>query len=191
MDIEYEAKFANIDKDRIRKTLKAASAKLIKPEYLQRRMVFYLPEGHEIEGGWARVRDEADRVTMSLKIIDGESVEDQKEVQLVIDDFDAGKLLLETLGCRLKGYQENKRELWELEKVEITIDEWPFLEPYVEIEGHSEAAIKAVAEKLGFNYSEALFCATGILYEKKYGIPEMDVYEKNPRIVFDMENPFV
>ena len=43
MDIEYEATFVNINKDEIRKRLKNSGAKLIKPEFLQKRVVFYTP----------------------------------------------------------------------------------------------------------------------------------------------------
>ena len=47
MDIEYEATFVNINKDEIRKRLKDSGAKLIKPEFLQKRVNFnpskYLP----------------------------------------------------------------------------------------------------------------------------------------------------
>ena len=43
MDIEYEATFINIGKDKIRTKLKKAGAKLIRPEFLQKRTVFNLP----------------------------------------------------------------------------------------------------------------------------------------------------
>ena len=56
-NIEYEAKFININKDSVRENLKLVGAELIKPEFLQKRVVFNLPTGHEIKGGWLRVRD--------------------------------------------------------------------------------------------------------------------------------------
>lgn len=72
MIIEYEATFADIDKDAMRRKLSGAGAVLTKPEFLQKRVVFALPAGNEIVGGYARVRDEGDRITMSLKVIDGD-----------------------------------------------------------------------------------------------------------------------
>ncbi len=68
MEIEYEATFTNISKEVIRQKLQDAGATLVKPEFLQKRSVFKLPTGHEIKGGWLRVRDEGDKITMSLKI---------------------------------------------------------------------------------------------------------------------------
>ncbi|MDO8264907.1 MAG: CYTH domain-containing protein, partial [Candidatus Parcubacteria bacterium] len=163
MDTEYEAKFVNINKDEIRKRLETASAELIKPEFMQKRVVFNLP--NKSDGFyWARVRDEGDKITMSFKqTFSEQKIENQKEVSLVINDFKKGVEFLEAIGCQRKGYQETKREIWELNGVEICIDEWPFLEPFIEIEGKSKEEVKEVAQKLGFDYSKARFCATGLL----------------------------
>ena len=158
INIEYEATFTNIDKDDIRQRLKNAGALLVKKEALMTRVNFDLPVGHEIKNAWLRVRDENDKITMSFKVVDGDKIEDQKEICLKIDNFEEAVKFLKSIGCELKAYQESRRELWVLDGVEITIDEWPYLEPYVEIEGKSEEAIKSVSNKLNFNYNEALFC---------------------------------
>ncbi|MCX6759948.1 MAG: CYTH domain-containing protein, partial [Candidatus Nealsonbacteria bacterium] len=170
MDIEYEATFLNIDKDEIRDKLEKAGAELLKPEFLQKRVVFNLPNDSK-KYSWLRVRDEQDKITMSFKEIKGDKIEEQKEINLTINDFQKGVDFLETIGCVKKSYQETKREIWELDGVEICIDEWPFLEPFVEVEGKSEKDVKTVSARLGFDYSEALFCATGLIYSKKYDIP--------------------
>lgn len=191
MKIEYEATFININKDEIRKKLKEIGASLSKPEFLQRREVFDLPSGHQKEGAWLRVRDEGDKNTLSLKIINGDKIEDQKEILLMINDFEGASEMLALIGCRRKAYQESKRELWILNDVEITIDEWPYLEPYVEIEGQSEESVKNVSHKMGFDYSKALFCSVDKLYEMKYGVPREIICHQMPKITFDDENPFL
>ncbi|MFH1170738.1 MAG: CYTH domain-containing protein [Candidatus Vogelbacteria bacterium] len=191
MKIEYEATFVKINKDEIRKRLVTAGAKLLKPEFLQKRATFHFPNGHEVNQGWVRVRDESDKITLSIKVIDGDKIENQKEICLKVDSFTEAISLLTTLGCVQKSYQESKRELWLLDGVEVMIDEWPFLEPFVEIEGPSEQAVKEVAEKIGFEWSDAKFCAVGTLYAEKYGITEDKINNQTPKIVFEMENPFV
>lgn len=190
MNIEYEATFPNIDKDKIRLKLKETGAQIIRPEFLQKRVVFKLPKGHEIEGGWIRVRDEKDKITMSLKVIDGEKIENQKEICLKVDNFKEAELFLTTIGCKKKAYQESKREMWRLDDVEITIDEWPFLEPFVEIEGKSEEIVKLVCKKLGLNYSRALFCSVDVFYSKKYNLPVDVINNQTPEILFGGKNPF-
>lgn len=191
MNIEYEATFPDVDKREVRERLLTAGATLVKPEFLQKRVVFNMPKGHEIPGGWVRVRDEGDRITMSLKVVDGERIENQKEICLKVDSFDEGVNLLLSLGCEKKSYQETKRELWTLDSTEVTLDEWPFLSPFVEVEGKSEEAVKAVSEKLGFDYAQALFGAVDILYIRQYPYLTKERINQAPRIVFGDENPFV
>ena len=189
MQIEYEATFTNVNKNEVRGQLELIGAKLVKPEFLQKRTVFNLPEGHEIEGGWLRVRDEGDKITMSLKVVVAGKVENQKETCLIVNDYNEAVNFLKEIGCEQKSYQETKRELWKLDDVEITIDEWPFLEPFIEVEGKSEDEIKMVSEKLGFDYNQALFCAVDTLYSKQYGITE-EFVDKVPLIIFNNHNPF-
>lgn len=191
MQTEYEATFANVNKDEVRKALRKAGATLARSEFMQKRMVFKFPTGHEIAGGWLRVRDEGDKITMSLKVVNGDKIEDQKEICLKVDNFVEADLFLKTIGCQQKAYQETKRELWGLDGVDITIDEWPFLEPFVEVEGASEELVRSVSEKLGFDYAKALFCAVDVLYSKKYNLATDVINNQTPEIRFDMENPFV
>jgi len=188
---EIEAKFLNIDKEKLREKLKSTGAKLVKAETLFKRAVFYLPKGHEIEGGWLRVRDEGDKITMSLKATVNGSIDNQKETMVVVDNYNNARQLLTDIGCTEKAYQETKREVWELNNVEITIDEWPYLEPYTEIEGASEEEIKKVAELLGFDYSQAVFGSADQVIGSKYNIPEDAVNNEISRIVFDEPNPYL
>ncbi|QQS39407.1 CYTH domain-containing protein [Candidatus Woesebacteria bacterium] len=191
MDIEWEAKFSDINKNEIRSRLAVSGAQLVKPEFLQKRVTFNLPTGHELEGAWVRVRDEGDKFTMSLKIVSGDKIQDQKEIALQIDNFENARTLLTTIGCDEKSYQENKRELWILDGVEITLDEWPYLEPFVEIEGKSEAEVRRISEELGFDWSKAIFGSTHFLTSRKYHIPESNLNNEIPRIVFNEPNPYV
>lgn len=191
MNIEYEATFAKVDKGAVRSRLREAGAELLRPEFLQKRTVFSLPKGHEMDGGWLRVRDEGDRITMSLKVVNGTRIEDQKETQLTVDSFDEARKFLLAIGCEEKAYQESRRELWHLDGVDITIDEWPFLEPFVEVEGRSEDEVRIVSGKIGFDYDQARFCSVDTLYNEKYSISIDRINNYTPMILFDMENPFV
>ena len=190
MNIEYEATFTNIRKDEIRLILKKAGASLIKPEFMQKRVCLDLPSGHQIKGAWLRVRDEQDKITMSYKEVNGTKIENQKEICLKIDNFNEGVKFLEAIGAKQKAYQESYREFWLLDGVEVTIDEWPYLEPYVEVEGKSEIEVKRVSEKLGFDYSQALFCSVDTLYNKKYGTPIDIINKQTKKITFSDPNPF-
>lgn len=191
MKIEYEATFPAIDKNEVRQRLLLAGAELIKPEFVLKRNVYRLPKGNEIEGGFLRVRDEGNRTTMSLKVIGECGIEDQKEICLTVNDFNQASEFLSNIGCEPKSYQETRREIWELDGVEVDIDEWPFLEPLVEVEGASEEEVRSASEKLGFDYSLARFCSAGMLYSEKYGLPLDLINNEIDLITFEIENPFV
>ncbi|MBU1038755.1 CYTH domain-containing protein [Patescibacteria group bacterium] len=191
MDTEYEATFSPVEKADIRQRLTKAGALLIKPEFLQKRVVFTLPSGQAKPGAWLRVRDEADKITLSYKQVINGRIEDQKEICLQVSNFTKAVELLTAIGCQKKAYQESTRELWKLSDVEITIDQWPWLEPFVEIEGSSEQMVKEVSLALGFDYSQAKFCAIGHLYSLKYNLSEDIINNQTPEIVFGGVNPFL
>ena len=191
MQIEYEATFYPVKKTDVRKKLKRIGAKLIKPEFLQKRCVFELPIGHEIQGGWLRVRDEGDKITMSLKVVNGDHIENQKEICLQVDNFNQAILLLEMIGCKNIAYQETRRELWNVDGVDVCLDKWPWLEPFVEIEGKTKAEVKRVSNLLGFNYRFAKFCSADTLFSEKYKMPKDFFNNHTPRLVFKGKNPFV
>ncbi|MFH0856320.1 MAG: CYTH domain-containing protein, partial [bacterium] len=153
-----------------------------------KRITFHVPDSI-IKNSWLRVRDEGDKITMSLKKFDGPSIEKQQEICLVIDNFDKGIGFLTAIGFKQKSYQETKRELWVLDGVEITIDEWPYLEPFVEVEAETEEGVKDTCKKIGLNYNNALFCPITILYSMKYNI-SADIINKIPKITFLDPNPF-
>lgn len=108
-----------------------------------------------------------------------------------INDFNEAEKFLVMIGCTKKAYQETKREIWKLDNVEICIDEWPFLEPFVEIEGKSEKEVKIVSKKLGFDYLKAYFGAVDMIYSKKYRVSPEIINNKTPIISFNTKNPFL
>ncbi len=185
MDIEFEATFIDQNINELRKKLKQLNAKLVKPEVLMRRAVFS-PRQNMI-GGWMRVRDEGDKITMSIKQITGEKIDEQKETELVIQSYDKGIQFLMAIGAKKKSYQETKRESWEYNGTKIEIDTWPGLDPFIEIEGSSESIVKQVAEELCLDFSTAIFGAVDVIYKKKLGIPFEVINDKTPEITF--ENP--
>lgn len=192
LNIEYEATFCDIDVEKIREKIRKLNGFLIRSKFDQRRTVFNLPKGHEIEGGWLRVRDEADKITLTLKIMESNgSIEGQKEIELVVDSYAEAVKLLKTIGAEEKSVQETKREIWELDGVQLMIDWWPFLNPVIEIEGANEKEVRAVAEKLGFDWKDAIFNSIDYVYSKKYNISIDRINNQTPKIIFEMENPFV
>lgn len=188
METEYEAKFLNINKDEVRTRLTARGATLKRPEFPQRRWVFELPKEKRSPHVFARVRDEGGIFTVTWKRFSGEKVDNPEEIELIVDNFDNAVEMLTELGCIPQSFQENRRELWHLGEAKITIDSWPFYEPFVEVEGVSEEIVRSISTTAGFDWNEALFCGVSKLYKMKYG--EHVHIREMPRLTFDMPNPF-
>ena len=171
METEIEAKFLNINKTRLRKLLQNLGAQCVKPERLMRRTVYELPE----EGSYMRVRDEGDKITMSVKHLEKRSLEGMQEICLTVDNYQNAINFLNAAGHEPKAVQETLRESWVYKGVEIDIDTWPWVPTFVEIEGKSSEAVAAVAEALGFDMKDAYYGSVEIVYQQLYDVTEDEV----------------
>jgi adenylate cyclase class 2 len=185
MQTEIEAKFLDIDVNALRERLISVKAKKIHDERLMRRWVFDYPDKRlEKIGGWVRVREEGDKVTLSYKQLNDRTLHGTKEVVITVDSSDETQKFLSAIGLVEKAFQETKRERWELDECEITIDTWPWIPAFVEIEAPSESKIKEVSEKLGFEWAEALFGSVETAYQRYFDLTEEEI-DAWPRIVFE------
>lgn len=175
---EIEAKFINIDKAALEEKLVSLGAEK-QGDYNYRRKIYDFTDGRlDKIHAWIRLRDEENKITISYK----QRFDDEadtlreggtKEIELTVSDFETAEQLLATLGLVELMYKENKRTRYILDGVEIDIDTWPLIPPYVEIEGKSWESVQATAEKLGFVWSEHLRGTNRAIYSN-YGISESD-----------------
>ena len=176
MKVEIEAKFLNINVEEIRKKLKDMGAKLKYPERLMKRKNFDYPDWRlEKEGGWVRVRDEGNRITLSYKQLSERTLHGTKEASIVVNDFDDTCAILQAIGLVNYSYQETKRESWDFNGTEIEIDNWPWVPTFLEIEGKGENEVRELAEKLGLDWNKALFGSVEIVYQAYYNVTEEEV----------------
>ncbi len=176
MQTEIEAKFLDIDAGKLRGLLKDCGATLIHPERLMRRKNFDYPDSRlEKIGGWIRVRDEGDKVTLSYKQLVDRTIQGTKEISLTVEDFDKISNFLLAIGFDNKSYQETKRERWDFNGVEVTIDTWPWIPTFVELEGVNETKLKEVAVKLGLDWDKAIHGSVETAYQEYYSVSEEEI----------------
>lgn len=170
MKNEIEATFTDVDIASIRNKLKSVGARLVVPERTMRRVVIDYPDMRMQRTGdsWVRVRDEGDKVTLAYKKTKEHDLSSIKEIEVTVSDYQKTIDIMLAMGLVICSDQETKRETWELDGVEIEIDQWPWIPPIVEVEGESKSEIKTVSKKLGFNWSDALFGSVIVAYEKQY-----------------------
>lgn len=184
MKTEYEAKFLEVDIDDIRNRLKELGANLEKPMRLMRRVTIDNAEMKQ-KDAFVRVRDEGDRTTITYKQFDALSADGAKEHEIVVDNFEEAVALLAAAGLPHGSFQESKRETWTLGDIEIMIDEWPWLAPYIEVESTSVERVKDFSEQLGFKWSDAVFGDVMAAYRAKYPhLKETDTVGNIPEVRF-------
>lgn len=183
---EYEVKFFPINLEEMRGKLQDIRASLKTPERLMRRCVFAADANPGMTCTYIRIRDEGNKVTMSAKqhATDGK-MDSQKEYETIVKDFDTTHQILLSAGLTQTGYQENRRETWEmLDGTLIELETWPQLPNYLEIEGKSEDAVEKTASLLGLNWSEHIVQSNDHLYAKHWNIDRKAVFEKLAHLTF-------
>lgn len=190
MKTEIEVKFCDVDVDATRELLARAGAVCEQPMRLMRRVIIET-EQLAARNAFVRVRDEGDRTTLTYKQFDETSLTGAKEIEVTVSEFDATVALLEQVDLVHKSFQESRRETWKMGDVEVVIDEWPHLDPYVEIEGGSEEAVKQAAATLGFTWDEALFGSVTEVYQHQYPKGNARELINMPRISFGEPLPAV
>lgn len=116
------------------------------------------------------MRDEGDKVTMTYKQFDGkQGLHSAEEIEVVVSDFESAIEIQKHAGLQPKSYQETRRETWHMpDATEVVIDEWPWLKPFIEIEGASEAAVRGAALALELDWQDAVFGAVTQAYREQY-----------------------
>ncbi|MBR3211329.1 MAG: CYTH domain-containing protein [Bacilli bacterium] len=173
MHTEYEVRILEIDRKDFEKRLEKLHAKFCW-DHVQKRYVY---DFHPKEKSkWIRLRTNGEKTTLTIKNLVTSEIDGTQELELEVDNFDRCNLLLKELGYEPKGYQENRRVQYEINGVEVDIDDWPKIPTYVEIEGASEEAVYNVVEALGYTKEE---CTTrdveGIYLD--YGFHLNEIYQ--------------
>lgn len=169
MQTEIEAKFLNLSHDEMRERLRALGAKLEQPNRKMRRVVLdYADRRLQQKNGWVRVRDEGNRITCTYKEANEHEFGGAKELEVTLNNYQTAVNIFLAIGMEIQSEQESFRETWDLNGTEIVLDEWPWLNPFIEIEGKTEEAVQSTAEKLGLKWDEAVFGTVITVYRSQY-----------------------
>ena len=173
MNIEYEARILEIDKDKLIKRLNKLNAKFV-GEFNQKRYVYnIIPKA---DGKWLRLRTNGKKTTLTYKSVEKNSIDGTKELEIEVDNFENTNSLLELAGIKNKGYQENNRVQYVLDDVEIDIDTWPMIPTYVEIEGENEESVLNILKKIAIDDKKVTTLDVQSIYKEIYNI---DITEIN------------
>lgn len=192
MNPEIEAKFLKIDVVDMQQRLRDIGATCKQPMTLMKRAILDYPDCRlqTQQNAFIRVRYEGSKTSLTFKQFESLQLGGAQEIETEVADFDKTIAIFQAAGIVVRSMQESKRETWQLGETEIVIDEWPWLEPYIEIEGTNEEAIKAVAEKLLLNWQHAVFGDVMVAYRTQYPhIGANETVGNLPEVRFDMPVP--
>lgn len=174
---EIEAKFLNIDPQKIEETLLKLGAKKIYDRVFKDRVFDYPGWPLDTKASWLRLRDKGDEITLSFKkrvgVVKGKNDRGMEEIEINVNDFKKTSDLLESIGMIQKFNEEKRRVHFKLGSVDIDIDTWPMIPTYLEIEGKNWDDVKKVAGKLGLKWKDKKKMAAMQVY-RLYGIEEKD-----------------
>lgn len=192
MKTEIEVKFLKQDHQKIRDSLVALGAECVQPMRLMKRAIIDFPDRRLQTGidAFVRVRDEGDKITLTYKQFDSLSVDGAKEIETRVDSFEDTVNIFVAIGLEIVSLQESKRETWKYKDFEIVLDEWPWLEPYIEVEGVSEEDLKTFTSELGLDWAESVFGDVMAAYRAQYPqLTEKDTVGTLKEVRFDAPFP--
>ena len=193
MNTEIEVKFLHVNRDEIRTRLRDAGFECVTPMRLMRRAIIYYADRRLQIGtpnSYIRVRDEGDKVTLTYKQFASLSIDGAQEIEVVTSSFEDTIKIFTQVGLEVVSLQESKRETWKSNTCEVVLDEWPWLDPYIEIEAATETEVREVASKLGLDWSEAKFGDVMVAYRDQYPyLNETQTVARVPEVLFDEPIP--
>lgn len=162
---EFETKVLDIDVKEIENKLRRLNAKE-EAEVLMKRWIFDI---EPLKDEWIRLRDEGKKVTIAYKHKTGSGISETEEIEVEVSNFEEAAKILSKLKFKDKYYQENKRKLFILNDIEFSIDTWPKIPPYLEIESYNEEKVREGLVLLNLGNKDVGNLSVKDTY-KKYGV---------------------
>lgn len=175
MEKERELTILDIDVEKFINKLEELGAEK-KGEFLQRRYVYDIKPYNPNK--WVRLRTNGQKTTLTVKELkDRDLIEGTEELEIEVDDFDKTVELLQQLDYNARNYQENYRRVYLLDGTEISIDSWPLIPTYAEIEGKTNEDVQRVLKKVNVDENDVTTYDVESIYREIYGIDVLKVKE--------------
>lgn len=100
---------------------------------------------------WIRLRTDGDITTLTLKKSVSDAIDGMLEIEVGVSSYQQCLDLLQAAGIRCSKVQENSRTDFTSQvdtDIEISIDYWPGIPPYLEIEGPTVERVKEFIRRL-------------------------------------------
>ena len=170
--IEYELKILNINIKVVEKKLDEIWAKKQWVYDFKRYVYDFSPVNNN---KWIRLRTNGYKTSLTIKEIHNDNIDGTHELEVEVSDFQDTHTMLKHLWYSSRSYQENRRISYVFKWINIEIDIWPMIPPYVEIEWESESQILEMAKVLWYDKKET----TSINTKKVYKLYDINLDDFN------------
>lgn len=175
-NIEIEVKFYVISLDDIEKKIKELGGVLVQERCFESNFRFdtadqKLRNLRQV----LRLRHDKDNIlTFKGAVEAGKPVSIRQEIEVLVDDFDTTRALLEGLGYGVVMEYEKYRTTYSLLNTLVVLDELPYGK-FIEIEGPEGNTIQKVARNLNLNWKMRVLTSYTYLFENlKSKKPELE-----------------
>lgn len=176
---EFETKVLDINLEEIIQKLRELGAKE-SPEVLLRRYVFDIKS---TDAQFIRLRTNGEKTTITYKHrkIGNTKIGETVEIETEVSDFDKTAEILKKIPFNWILYQENKSHIFHLGDIEFSLDTWPQLGTYLEIESDSVEKVQEGLRLLGLEGKDIGDKDLASIYLEKLGFDSNTI----PELKFD------
>lgn len=176
---EREVMILDVNKGEVAKRLRDLKAKHV-GVHKYKRMEFLLKGDVHGSHSWGRVRTDGKVTTITIKELHrGKSFIPTDEYEVETNDFNGTvRIIRRLINSGIVLYFENERDAYTLGNAHITIDKWPQIPHFVEIEAPSMKEVKGAYKLLKIHGKLAANTPIHTLY-KSYGLDFRKVMAKN------------
>ncbi len=170
-DQEIEVKFYLTDLQAVEAKLRQLGARLVQPRILETNLRFDTPSRELTRTGRVlRLRqDQTIRLTYKGSGRSDQGVQARQEIEFTVGSFESARALFEALGYTISMIYEKYRTTYEINGVQIVLDEMPYGN-FAEIEGPDAAAIQAANQSLVLNWDRRILDSYSAMFEKLRGV---------------------
>lgn len=180
--LEMEIKFCLNDLASFEQRLRSIGASMIQPRTFETNLRFDTPKleltkSHQV----LRLRkDQACYLTYKGPATYGKTVSIRKEVEVEVSNFEDTEALLTAIGYQVSVRYEKWRTKYQLNGLEIDLDEMPFGK-FIEIEGVEPESIERMAHTLGMDWNLRISDSYMMLFERVKKVKHLDI----PNLTFE------
>lgn len=153
---EIEVKILDIDKNKVIEKLDSLGAKKVYEGKVNASFFDFFDKKLEKNNSFLRLRDKEKFSELTLKkSISKDTAKIMEETEIVVDNFQNAKKILESLGLIESKKKANKKRIsYSLNDIHFEIDSLENYPTYLEVEAPNLEKLKTAVEKLGFSMKD-------------------------------------